>query len=312
MAREQSSSAAVADAGAASRMRFFDDGITIDLDAELRKKHGSDISIPVFRVDADAVEGFNIDKDAYYASSASKLMTGFFAELLSTALGSRNGGDVSRFETKYALGGKEMILHIGDDVFVYAPDNHRTINVSARDDVFVYAPGNDGNIIARGDDVFIFAPDNDGGLNAFARSVADAAAKAKGTSPQSSDIVGAARAKAEADAYTFIYAKDNQGNVHAAADADATAKAEADIFALRGDAKAVAVALADAESKILVYAPGGGKVSTNGDADAVAMASAVAESRQGDATALSDTTAVASVETDVILWQGGYDHYFFA
>ncbi|PHK94463.1 hypothetical protein CR162_13310 [Pseudoroseomonas rhizosphaerae] len=293
-------------------MRFFEDGITLDIDAELRKKHASDITIPVFRFDADPVEGFNVDKDSYYVSGTNKQVLGFFRDLLSTSLGSQNGGDVSGFETGRALGTKEIIVSIGDDVFVYAPGNARTINVSARDDVFVYAPGNKGNVIARGDDVFIFAPDNDGGLNAFARSVADAAAKAKGSAPNASNIVGAAKAEAEADAYTFIYANNNDGRIHASADSDASARAEADVLAQRGDAKAVAVAVADAEAKILVYAPGSGTVTTSNDADATANAFAVAESRQADATALTDSMAIASAETSVILQGGGYDHFFFA
>lgn len=312
MAKQQSSSTAIADAGAASRMRFFDDGVTLDIDAHLRKKHWTDITIPVFRVDADRTEGFDIDPYAKYAIGNAKLVSGFFSDLLSTALGSKNGGDVSRYETNYALGNREIIAHIGDDVFVYAPNNQRTLNISARDDVFIYAPGNDGKITARGDDVFIFASDNEGALNAFARSVADANAKAKGNAPLSIDITTAAKAVAESDAYTFVYAKNNKGSIHAAADADSQAQSDSVANALRGDAKAVAIANADANARILVYAPGEGGVSTDGDADAVARANAMAESRYGDATALSDTLAIAAVQTDVIQQHGSYDHFFFA
>ncbi|ONG50053.1 hypothetical protein BKE38_19640 [Pseudoroseomonas deserti] len=312
MAKAQSSSASTADAGLAARRPSFDDGITIDVDAQLRKKHWFDITIPVIRIDADRTEGFDIDPAAQFAWGQNKQVTGFFGDLLSTALGGKNGGDVGRFEDHYALGSKEIIVRVGDDVFVYAPGNTRNINVSARDDVFVYAPDNKGKITAHGDDVFIFAPDNESGLEAFARSVADATAKAKGAAPLGIGLTGLAKAGAEADAYTFVYAKNNHGHIHAGADADASAKAEASVSANRGDAKAVAVAEASAESKILVYAPGDGSVSTSNDADALATANAMAESQFGTVQALSDSLAVAAAQTDVIQYHGGYDHYFFA
>lgn len=263
----------------------------------------------VIRNDGDAhtADRFDIDNHLRGTAAVSGVVE-FFSDLLDTTLGSKNDGDAFHHDQAYTLGQGDIIFATNDDIFVYAPDNLRTISVTAKDDAFIYAPSNHGSITASAKDVFVFAPDNSGSVSAFANSAANSYAEAK----DSCGTIAVAKAMAVSEAYNFVYAPDNYGTISAHANAVSTASANSTVQIADEGAMALAIAItiADARAKVLVYAPGdSGSVDAGANAVAEVTTSAQTNSELGFAIALSDVTTTA--ETFVIQ-QGSYGHQWFA
>ncbi len=270
---------------------------------------GDDIVVIRNDEDVHTTGGFDIDNHLRGTGAASGVVA-FFGDLLDATLGGNNDGDAFRYDQIYTLGQSVIFFDVGDDIFVYAPDNLRTISVTAKDDAFIYAPSNHGTITALGNDVFAFTPDNSGSIFAFANTAADAYAVADAEAKESGDAIAVAKAVALSEADIFVYAPDNHGAISAHADAVSTANADSSAQVASGDATAIADADADARARTLVYAPGGSEpIDASANAVVEVTADAQTNSELGFAMALSDVTVTAET---LVIQQGKYDYQWFA
>lgn len=184
-----------------------------------------------------------------------------------------------------------IVLRIGDDAFVFAFGNTKTISVSAEDDVYIFAAGNKGSITAKGEDVYVYAPDNTGSVSGTASATAKAFSDVE-ASARKGDAVAVSLAVADADADVFIYTPNNHGTVSGQADAVSVAKADADAHA-SGDAVAIAIAESIAASHVFIHA-----LNDHGTTTAFATASATAYATDTanaghDVASLTTTSAIS-------------------
>ncbi|MDJ0386900.1 hypothetical protein QMO56_02135 [Roseomonas sp. E05] len=221
----------------------------------------------------DAAQGSGEGRAGILADMARSLIVSFSSDIHKIELFAK---ELFRFSG----GQKDLVLHVGDDAFVFAAHNTKTINVTAKDDVYIFAADNQGSIHAQGEDVYIYAPENGGCISASATSRAGANADADAFA-RKGDAVAVAHAVADADADVYIYSPDNTGTVHGYAYADSKATADACAVAPQGDAAAIALAEAFAEANVSIYARND-HGSTSADADALAQAQATADAAGND------------------------------
>jgi len=221
----------------------------------------------------DATQSNGEGRDSILADMARSLIVSFSSELQKVEV-------FARQFFQFPGGQKSLVLHIGDDAFVFAAHNTKSINVTAADDVYVFAADNHGSIRAQGEDVYIYAPGNEGCISATATSRATACADAD-ASAKKGDAVAVAHALADANAEVYIYSPDNSGSVDGYAYAASKANADAFAFAPKGDAVAIALAEAYAEASVSIYARND-HGSTSADADALALAFANANAAGAD------------------------------